>query len=130
MKDKADYISVLVVSARSSVRRGIVGALFGEDNIKVLGQASNRLELLEGIWKLRPSIVIVDDDDRDISSLETITLINQKSADTKILLLMKDYDEYKELEALRMGVRGFLPRSAGRADFLKCIRALDKGEMW
>ncbi|HEX3036780.1 MAG TPA: response regulator transcription factor [Thermodesulfobacteriota bacterium] len=131
MSEKTDHIGigVLVVSSRSLVRRGIISALADEGNIRILGEASNRLELLENIDKLRPGIVIVNDD-REMNSLETIRLITQKHTDLKILLLIKDYNEDKELEALKMGVRGFLPERAIRADFIRCINAIDKGEMW
>ncbi|HSE84530.1 MAG TPA: response regulator transcription factor [Thermodesulfobacteriota bacterium] len=129
MSEKTNHIGVLVVSSRSLVRRGIISALTDEDDIRVLGEASNRLELLENIGKLKPSILIVNDD-RDMNSLETIRLATYKNADLKILLLIKDYNEDKELEALKMGVRGFLPESAVKSDFVRCIKAINKGEMW
>lgn len=129
MSEKNNQIGVLVVSSRSLVRRGITSALGDEDDIRVLGEASNRLELLENIPKLKPSILIVNDD-RDMNSLETIQLVTKKNPDLKILLLIKGYNEDKELEALKMGVRGFLPESAVKADFIRCIKAINKGEMW
>jgi DNA-binding NarL/FixJ family response regulator len=129
MSEKTDRIGAMVVSSRSLVRRGIISALTDEDDIKVLGEASNRLELLEKIGKLKPSILIVNDD-RDMNSLETIYFVTQKDSNLKILLLIKDYNEDKELEALKMGVRGFLPESAVKADFVRCIKAINKGEMW
>ncbi len=129
MSEKTDPIGVLVVSSRSLVRRGIISALSDESNIRILGEASNRLELLEIIDRLKPCILIINDD-REMNSLETIRLITQKHTDLKILLLIKDYNEDKELEALKMGVRGFLPESAVKADFIRCINAIDKGEMW
>jgi two-component system nitrate/nitrite response regulator NarL len=130
MGKKADNIRVLIFSARSLVRRGIISALDDEDGIEVLGQASNRLELMEGIGSLNPDIIIVNDDYRGRNVLEIIQLMIQKVPNTKILLLIKDYDEDKELEALKLGVRGFLPESAAKADFIKCVKAVNKGEMW
>jgi DNA-binding NarL/FixJ family response regulator len=130
-KGKPNYIEALVVSACSLVREGIISTLSGEDEIKVVGRASNRLDLMECIYKLKPDIVIINDEDnKSISSLEAIRLINQESNDVKILLLIEDYDKDKELAALEMGVRGYLPERARKADFIRCIKAISRGEMW
>jgi DNA-binding NarL/FixJ family response regulator len=131
MGEKSGYINVLVVSAYSLVREGIISMLSGADDIKVVGRASNRLELMECIYKLKPNIVIINDEDnKSVSSLEAVQLINQESNDAKVLLLIEDYDKDKELAALEMGVRGYLPERARKADFAKCIKAINRGEMW
>ncbi len=48
-----DSIKVLVFGAHSLVRKGTISALNGECHIKVVGQASNRLGLIEAIkfWR-------------------------------------------------------------------------------
>ena len=111
MRKKNSHIGVLVVSSISPVRKGIINTLSEDAEIQVKGQASSVLELVECISRLNPSIVIVKDDDKGISSLEAINLINQRADSAKILLLIKDYNEDRELAALKMGVKGFLPES-------------------
>lgn len=130
MRRNVNYIEVLVFSAHSLVRKGIISTLSGEAEIRVKGQATNIIELGERIVELNPRVVIINDDDHGLSSLGAIKLINQITNDAKILLLIKDYDDEKELTALKMGVRGFLPESVGKADFIKCVRAINDGEMW
>jgi DNA-binding NarL/FixJ family response regulator len=130
MGKKKNHIEVLVVSSRPFVRKRIISTLSGEEEISAEGEASNIFELGQCIAKHNPNIVIVNDDDKGISSLEAIKLISQETRDAKILLLIKNYDEKKELTALKMGVKGFLPESVEKADFVKCIRAISNGEMW
>jgi DNA-binding NarL/FixJ family response regulator len=130
MRTKTKSIGFLVVSGRPFVRKKIISTLSGEEEIIAVGEASNIFELGECIPKLNPPIVILSDEDKDLNSLEAIRLINQKTSDSKILLLIKDYDEERELNALKMGVKGFLPVNVGKADFVKCIRAINNGEMW
>ncbi len=117
-------------SAHSLVRKEIISTLSGEAEIKVKGLATNIIELGERIVELNPHVVIINDDDHGLSSLGAIKLINQMTNNAKILLLIKDYDDEKELTALKMGVRGFLPESVAKADFIKCVRAISNGEMW
>ncbi|GEM_PF-3027950 len=126
---KKDSIKVLVFGAHSLMRKGIISALIGEDDINVVGQASNRLELIVAIDNLNPNIVIIEDGN-GTAGLETINLINQRNGHTKVLLLIKDYDEDKELAALKIGVKGFLTETVAEADLIKCIRAITNGEMW
>jgi DNA-binding NarL/FixJ family response regulator len=130
MRKKNSRIEVLIVSSISTVREGIIEALSGDPEIKVKGQVSSVLELMGCVSRLNPSIVIVKDDDKGICSLEAINLINQGATGVKILLLIKDYNEDRELAALKMGVKGFLPESVGRGDFIRCIKAINRGEMW
>ncbi len=130
MRRSVNYIEVLVFSAHSLVRKEIISTLSGEAEIRVKGLATNIIELGERIAELNPHVVIINDDDHGLSSLGAIKLINQITNNAKILLLIKDYDDEKELTALKMGVRGFLPESVGKAAFIKCVRAINDGEMW
>ncbi|MGQ0794442.1 MAG: hypothetical protein ACT4NX_10240 [Deltaproteobacteria bacterium] len=129
-KFKSKFMDVLVFSSRSLVRKGVISHLSGEDDIRLKGEASNVMELIECLDKIKPNIVIINDDDEEVSILEAINLVNQMASHVKILLLLKDYDEDKEVAALKMGVRGFLPERAGKDDIVKCIKAINDGEMW
>lgn len=130
MEAKSDNIKLLVVSANSLVREGIISMLGGEDDIKVVDQASNMLELMEYLDKSTADIVIVNDDTKGISSLEAIRLINQKAIDARVLLLIDEYDNGKELTAVKMGVSGLLLEKTGKDNFIRCIRTINRGEMW
>lgn len=131
MRRKDNQISVLIVGSDDFTRKAIIDALTGEDQINIEGHASNISELEHYINKLTPNIVIVNDQSRGISSLEAISLLNKNINDlTKILFLINDYDEDLELAALKMGVRGFLPKNVAKADLVRCIKAINMGEMW
>jgi DNA-binding NarL/FixJ family response regulator len=113
------------------MRKGIVSDLSGVDGIRVVGQVPNRLELMDSIYRSNPDVVILGEDSSNGTGIaDTINLIHQKPLNPKLLLITKQYDDDRELALLRMGVRGFLPESAGSADILKCVRAIGRGEMW
>jgi hypothetical protein len=59
------------------VRKGIISTLGGKNDIRILGQVSNKLELIVGIDKLSSNIVNYVDTNV-ISILEGISLINQE----------------------------------------------------
>lgn len=131
MDTETTFIKVLVSSTSSLMRKGIVSDLSGEGGIKVVGQVPNRLELMDSIYRSNPDVVILSEDSNNGTGIsDTINLIHQKGINTKLLLITKQYDEDKELALLRMGVKGFLPESAGSADIIKCVKAIGRGEMW
>ena len=131
MQEKSDYIEVLAVSDMPLIREGMISVLSAADDIKVVGHASNMLELMYYLCKLNPNVVILNDEcTKGISSLEAISLINQKAIDAKVVLLIEDYDDDKELTALEMGVKGFLLKRTAKSDFIRCIRAVNSDEMW
>ncbi len=55
-------IKLLVSSANSFMRKGIVSDLTGQDGIEVVGQVSSRLELMESIYSFNPDVVILTED--------------------------------------------------------------------
>jgi two-component system response regulator DevR len=131
LRRKDNNIRVLIVGSDDFASRGIIDALTGDDEINIEGYASNFSELEDYIDKLTPNIVIVNDQGKGTGRLKAINFLNNKINDlTKILFLINDYDEDLELTALKMGVRGFLPKSVAKADLIKCIKAINTGEMW
>ncbi|HSE84349.1 MAG TPA: response regulator transcription factor [Thermodesulfobacteriota bacterium] len=131
MKGNSGHIKVLVVSSHYLIVEGITSILSGEKNIKVAGQASNILELIELLYDLNPDIVIVHSGDGiNDNILEITRLINQEASEAKVVLLIEDYNMNEELVALENGVRGYLPTRLVKSSLVKCIEAVSRGEMW
>ncbi len=130
MDTEIGAIRVLVSCANSLMRKGIISDLAEEDTIKVVGQVSNRLELMEFIYSSNPDVVILIEDNNGTSISETISLISQKTPETKLLVIIKQHDEDKELALLGTGVKGFLTENTESADIIKCVKVIGRGEMW
>ncbi len=126
-----DVIKVLVCSADSLMRKGIISELGGQDTIKVVGQVSNRLELMEFIHSFNPDVVILTEDSNNGTGIsETISLIHQKAPETKLVVITKHHDDDRELALLRFDVKGFLTENTESIDIIKCVKAIGRGEMW
>jgi len=124
-------IQVLVCGANPFMREGIVSNLTGQGGIEVVGQVSNRLELMEFVHKFNPDVVILTEDSGNGTGIsETINLIHHEASETKVLMLTKQYDEDRELSLLRIGVLGFLTENTQGINIIKCVEAIDRGEMW
>jgi len=123
--------TVLISSNNALLRAGIKSILSNVEDVQILDLPKDRLELLECIYTYNPDIVILSETDLlDSHGSEIMRLILQKAVQTKFLLIIKAYDEDKELAWLKAGVKGFLTVNTGSADFIKCISAVKRGELW
>jgi DNA-binding NarL/FixJ family response regulator len=123
--------TVLISSNNALLRAGIKSILSNVEDIQIFDVPKDRLELLECVYTYNPDIVILSETDLlDSHGSEIMRLVLQKAVQTKFLLIIKAYDEDKELAWLKAGVKGFLTANTGNADFIKCIRAVKRGELW
>ena len=128
---KADTIRIMLYSPSTVFRDAIDGFLKSEDDIEITGTVSDRAELLEFLYNAQVEIAIIHDRNGSISAtLELVKMIRAENETAKILILFDDYNTAYELAALESGVRGFLPESRIKTDIVKCIRAMNSGEIW
>ncbi len=121
-------ISIILTSSRPLLLEGIKGLLRGENDIHVIDHVSNLLELKEVLLKLKPHIAIVE---YDIARHQAASdLLRKISLETKVLILLKDHGEETELSLLNQGVSGIMSETTGRAELIKCIRAIAGGQVW
>lgn len=126
-----DLIDVIVLSPSNFFRQAITNILEKDNSIRAVREASNKLELLDHLYELNSSIVVIHD--REISNFttaEAVRIVNEEGQNARSILLIDDYDKEKELRVLEMGVRGYLPETKISADLAKAIKAINSSEMW
>lgn len=126
-------IKTLLVSSHPLVLKGISGLLKNEPNVKLLGNASNKLEMILRIQESNPSLVIINDKENDTDASITLEIIGQviyEFPSIRILLIINNHDFDKELSALKAGVRGILSENFDLSTLIECIKTLEKGGLW
>ncbi len=127
----SEKIAVLLFSPSTLARQMIIGVLKRDHYINVVGQASNRSELMDSISGRNAAIVILHHQpNSNIDTLGAVRLINEIAEDAKPMLIIEDYDRDFELAALETGVRGYLPESKVKTDLIRSIKAVYEGQMW
>ena len=123
--------SVVVYSDNCIIRKGLISSLSSKKDIQVVGEASTRIELLECMDAVKPDVVLMyfNNSSRDRCA-EVIELANRKSPETKVLLLVEDYDDKRDLEALKLGVKGVIAEADVDEYVAKAIRSIQRGELW
>ncbi|MFF0372085.1 MULTISPECIES: response regulator transcription factor [unclassified Micromonospora] len=123
-------IKVLLADDEGLVRSGFKVLLELEDDITVVGEATNGAEAVERARATRPDVVLMDIRMPKLDGIRATTQIAETHGleQVRVLILTTyDTDEYV-FEALQAGASGFLLKDAGPAELLHAIRVVAAGD--
>ena len=120
--------SIIVVDDHQIFRDGIKALLSDEDDLEVIGEASNGDELLSLLKVFAPTILILDVTMPKITGIELTKIITQQYPDIKILILSMHKNEEFVVSAMINGAKGYLPKDTSRKELLDAIAAISNGE--
>jgi DNA-binding NarL/FixJ family response regulator len=121
-------IQVLVVDDQSMVRAGFRMLLAGEEDIKVIAEASNGLEAVDKAARLHPTVILMDIRMPELDGLQATRRILAADNASRILILTTfDLDEYV-FEALRAGASGFVLKDDSPEQLIAAIRTVAAGD--
>jgi DNA-binding NarL/FixJ family response regulator len=100
----------------------MAGALAAEDDIRIVGQPSHAAQLIHGVEKFRPQVLVLSS--AFLGSIDEIreSCLRQRTA----ILLLQDYGD-ASLPKLSTDFHGVMRRSADEAMVVECIRQLARG---
>ena len=124
----ADKISVLLVDDHSLVRRGFRRMLEDEEDIHVVGEASDGEEAVKLARSLKPQVIVMDCALPGISGLQATRKILQHAPETLILMLSMHAEETWVKQAMDAGARGYVLKNAMDLELGSAIRRMIKGE--
>jgi DNA-binding NarL/FixJ family response regulator len=122
-------IRVLLADDQALVRGGFRSILEGQDDIEVVGEASDGAEAIEAALHTAPDVVLMDVRMPRVDGIEaTRRLHADRRITTRVLMLTTfDHDEYV-YEALRAGASGFLLKSAPARELAGAVRTVAAGD--
>ena len=122
-------IRVLLVDDQALVRGGFRSILEGQDDIEVVGEASDGQEAIEHALRVKPDVLVVDIRMPRLDGIEaTRRLLATPRVSARVLILTTfDHDRYV-YDALRAGASGFLLKSAPPRELAGAIRTVAAGQ--
>ena len=115
-------IRVLVVDDHAILRDGIRSLLESQEDILVVGEASDGSEALETISTSLPDIVLMDISMPKTNGLEATRLIKERFPHVKVLILTQHDNREYIAPALGAGASGYVLKRSGRREMLNAIR--------
>jgi DNA-binding NarL/FixJ family response regulator len=123
-------IRVLIADDHALVREGIAAFLRMCDDIEVVGEASDGIEAIERVHKLKPDIVLMDIAMPKLGGLEATVELKKTDPAIKIIVLTQYDDKEYISRFLKAGVCGYMLKKAVGSDLLNAIRAVNRGEFY
>ncbi|PXW31362.1 UNVERIFIED_CONTAM: LuxR family two component transcriptional regulator [Williamsia faeni] len=123
-------IRVALADDQLLVRTGFRALLDAEEDIEVVGEASDGNEAVAVCVDRRPDVIIMDIRMPGCDGLEATRLITARDdlAAVKVLILTTfELDEYV-FEALRAGASGFLVKHTQPAELIQAVRVIAAGQ--
>lgn len=119
-------LRVLVVDDQPLMRSGFSMMLSAEDDIEVIGDASDGAAAIEACRELRPDVVLMDVQMPGMDGIEATRRIVAEGLSSVLILTTFDRDDYL-FDALTAGAGGFLLKNSDPDDLVDGIRAVAHG---
>jgi DNA-binding NarL/FixJ family response regulator len=123
-------IRIVLADDHSVVRQGFRRILDSQDDMEIVGEASNGREALEVATKLTPDVVVMDVAMPELNGIEAARRMGEASPRTRVLALSMHKDAVYVREILRAGARGYLLKDAIDDDLIAAVRAVARGEAY
>jgi DNA-binding NarL/FixJ family response regulator len=127
MKD-AGKIRVLCVDDHPVVRDGIAAIINLQPDMMLAGAAATGGEALERFFELRPDVALVDLRLPDMSGLDLIKRIKDKSPNARMIVLSSHEGDVDIQRALEAGAQGYVVKGIVREELLETIRSVHAGK--
>jgi len=123
-------IRILVADDHAIFRDGLRKLLTADDNITIVGEASDGNECIKLISKLKPDIVLLDLRMPDKDGLAVLEEVNFDTLPTRVIVLTAAEDDRDVIRAMRLGARGVVLKQSASDLLLKSIYKVHGGEIW
>lgn len=118
----------MIADDHTIVRQGLARLLNDQNDLKVVGEATNGKKAVDQALKLKPDVVIMDIAMPQMNGIEAAKRIRKQLPKTKILILSMYSHEHYIHELMETGISGYILKDASGRDIIKAIHAAMKDE--
>lgn len=123
-------ISVVLVDDHVLVRKGLRKILEMEEDIEVIGEASDGISAIEEIKAKKPRVVLLDINMPQMNGIEVTKALKKERLDTKIIILTIYDDREYLLELIKMGISGYILKDIDPQGLIDAVRSVSRGETY
>jgi len=119
---------LLLADDQELMRMGFRMVIDTQEDLEIVGEASNGAEAVEATHRLDPDVVLMDVRMPEMDGVQATRLIAESDSNARVIILTTfDLDEYV-YAALRAGASGFLLKDAPPDQLLLAISAVANGD--
>ncbi|MGB3438472.1 MAG: response regulator transcription factor [Actinophytocola sp.] len=122
--------TVVLADDEVLLRKALAALLPLEGDIAVLAEAEDGEEAVRATLQHRPDVLVIDLEMPNVDGLAAVAEIRRARPDQVILMLTRHARPGVLRKALRLGVQGFVSKSAEPAHITTVIATLHRGKRW
>lgn len=120
-------ISIIIIDDHPLIRGGFASLIKEDENLELIGEASNGVNVLELISRLKPDVVVIDIELPDMLGLNIAKKVSKEYPNTSIVILTgRDNEEYFS-EAMHIGVSGYFLKDE-TDDLVSSLKRIHDGD--
>lgn len=123
-----EKIRVMIADDHSMIREGIKQLLEFDGSIKVVGEASNGVECLEKINIYNPEVLLLDINMPIKNGIDVLKQMKEDDSKIKVLILTVHSEMEYLINAIDIGVDGYILKDSKSSDLKNAIRIIINGE--
>jgi DNA-binding NarL/FixJ family response regulator len=118
----------LAVDDHPLLREGIAALIGSEEDMELVGEASNGREAVDLFRKYQPDITLMDMQMPEMNGIDAIGAIRGEFPDARIIVLTTHPGDSLVSRALKAGARAYLLKGMLRKELSETIRAVHAGQ--
>jgi len=123
-------IRLVIADDHALFREGLKRIFSFEEDIAVVGEASNGDEVADVVQSAKPDVLLLDLKMPRGDVLQTLRKVGEKNPSTRVLVLTAFAEEEKVINVARSGARGYLLKGVDSGTLLQAVKTVHAGEVW
>src|SRR3974390_191790 len=128
MSGGISQIRVLSVDDHPLVRQGIAGLVGVQQDMVLVGEASDGREAIQQFRTHHPDVTLMDLQMPEMNGIDAILAIRNEFPDARVIVLTTYTGDVQVLRALKAGAQAYLLKNALHKQLLETIRAVHAGK--
>jgi DNA-binding NarL/FixJ family response regulator len=120
-------LHIFLAEDHNLVREGIKKAVNAEQDMEVIGEASDGVQALEQVLALRPDVILMDILMPGIDGMQATRKILHEWPEAKVLALTGHEDHHFLQDLLEDGAAGYILKTASLKEVIQAIRIVASG---
>ena len=121
-------IRIFSIDDHPLMREGIAAIIRNEPDMRLVAEASNGREAIQGFREHRPDVTLMDLRLPDISGIDAMVAIRTEFADARIIMLTTFEGDIEIRRALEAGAVGYMLKTMPRRQLVEMIRRVHAGK--
>jgi DNA-binding NarL/FixJ family response regulator len=130
MGSSKPYIKIVVADDYPMYRSGLARVLEPESDMTLVGEAANGMDTILVVEKHDPEILLLDLGMPVMDGIQVLSELGKRKLRVRAILLIDEGERERAVEAVRLGARGVLFKSAEPDLLVRSIRKVYAGDVW